>query len=87
MKIFLHTVFDIVITFALATILAFIFTFGFSSNIHTNYLLIMPIIMFVRLYMVNSKLIPMQDKIDKLEKDNKEKDNVIYKFLKMNEVE
>lgn len=80
MKIFIYTLAETILALMVSVILAFCFSFAFLS-IQYNLVFIVPMVMFARFYMLKANIVPMQDEINRLKKDNQNKDGVIKKFI------
>lgn len=84
MKIFIYTLAETVLALMVSVILAFCFSFAFLS-VQYNLVFIVPMVMFARFYMLKSIIVPMQEQLNKLKKDNETKDSVIKKFVEDHE--
>jgi len=85
MKPFIHALSDFFILFAITSILSVALSFGLFTSIQTNILFIFPIVLLVKLTFVYAKIVPYKDKINKLEKENEEKDKIISRFIELDE--
>jgi ABC-type bacteriocin/lantibiotic exporter with double-glycine peptidase domain len=86
MKLFFYSLAETIVTLMVSVALAFCFSFAFLS-VQANLVFIVPFILFVRTYMLKASVVPMQDEIKKLKKDNEEKNKIIMKFVEDNSTE
>ena len=84
MKIFIYTLAETIVTLMVSVILAFCFSFAFLS-VQYNLVFIVPMVMFARFYMLKANIVPMQNEVNRLQKENEKKDSIIKKFVEDDE--
>lgn len=80
-KILFFSIVDVIMLMMVSTIISVIASFVATVSTSTIFFFVFPIAVIVRFYSMNSEIKPMKAKIEYLEKENDSKDQIIKRFL------
>jgi len=85
MKNLFFTFVEVVLIYAISTMLSFVFSLTIPFSLNTVLFFVLPTVFFTRVLMLKAKIAPLESRIKELNKLTSEQDNVIKKFLMSDE--